>query len=305
MHKCINECTHLLQGIMLSASKRFNLCFGISAGLDSRLLLAASKDVTNKIQFFTQKTRGMDEENPEIAIPRNLMKNLGLNHKFLTLAEDLPPNFEHILSKNIMAAKKFKGINVYTIKHQLMPTEDNFSVVYGNLSEISKRDRFRYPIVPKFLLSSTLLAECVRMTGSTIAHKEFSSWLDEVKKLTKYNVNILDLMHWEHRVGSWAAMSFSEYDIAFDTICPYGCRAYITSMLGVPFRYRTMPDYKLHKAIINNLWPEVLQEDIITINNEKVKWRKIMLNFLYASNLYDVLKYFYIMYYRRFQKVIK
>lgn len=305
MTKCIDECSRLLQGIMLSTSKRFNLCFGISSGLDSRLLLAASKGVANKIQFFTEKPRGMDKENPEIAIPRNVMKNLGLNHKIITLAEKLPPNFEHILSKNIMAAKKNKGINVYTIKHQLMPNEDNFAVVYGNLSEISKRDRFRFPIVPKFILNAALLTEMARMTGSTIAFKEFGNWLDEVKELTQYNVNVLDLMHWEHRVGSWAAMSFSEYDIAFDTVCPYSCRAYITSMLGVPFRYRTMPDYKLHKAIINNLWPEVLQEDIITVNNEKLKWRKIGLNFLYASDLYDVLKYFYIMYYRRFQKVNK
>ena len=297
--ECIDECSSLLKGILSSASMRFNLCFGISSGLDSRVLLAASKDVAKEIQFFTQKPSELDDEDAEVAIPRRLMQRLGLKHRVIVKSEDLPPEFEQMLARNIMAAKKFKAVNVFTIKHNLMPDEDNWAVVYGNLSEISKRDRFRYPSTPNFLLTPELLTEMARMTGSEIALNEFRSWLDTVKELTKYNVNVLDLMHWEHRVGSWAAMSFSEYDIAFDTVCPFNCRAYITSMLGVPFRYRTMPDYVLHKAIINNLWPEVLEEEIRTINRETVKWRKIGLDYLYRTNLYDIIKYIFIMYYRR------
>jgi len=303
MSKCIDECSRLLKGIIFSAHSRFKLCFGISSGLDSRLLLAASKEVATEIQFFTQKTLESDDEDPDIAIPRRLMEKLGLKHKIVPNSEDLPPDFETMLTRNIMAAKKFKGINVYSIKSHLMKDEDDFMVVFGNLSEISKRDRFRYPGVPKIFLTDKLITEMACMTGSKIAIREFKNWLDTVKKLTKYNINVLDLMHWEHRVGSWAAMSFSEYDIAFDTVCPYNCRGYITTMLGVPFRYRTMPDYVLHKAIIRNLWPDVLQEEILTVNREKVKWRKIGLDYLYRTNLYDVIKYLYIMYYRRFQAV--
>ena len=108
-------------------------------------------------------------------------------------------------------------------------------------------------------------------------------------------------MHWEQRVGNWAAMTFNEYDIAFETLCPYNCRKYIELMLSVPFKYRTMPDYILHHEIINNLWPETLKYSVMTVNREKNKLKYEFINFLYRTNLYDVLKYIYIMMYRRFR----
>jgi hypothetical protein len=299
---CVKEATQLLTGTLLSAARRYKLGFGISSGLDSRLLLAASRPVAKQIQYFTYKPPAMKPDHPDIAIPQALMQKLGLRHKVLIRPDRLPEDFDRILKMNVMAAKVAKGINAYSIHRDLVGGEDDYSIIYGNLSEISKRDRYRYPGVPKLLWSGAFLAECVQMTGSKIAQRELSNWLRSVRGFTKYNINALDLMHWEHRVGGWAAMSFSEYDISVETVCPYNCRRYIELMLSVPFRFRTMPKYKLHHAMIGSLWPEVLDFEIRTISSRYPGWKKTGLDFLYRTPLYDIIKYSYLMLYRRFRK---
>ena len=171
-------------------------------------------------------------------------------------------------------------------------------VLYGNCSEITKRDRFRFPKTPKPLISGTVLAAMALMSQSNIAVEEFAKWLIPVKKLTKYNVDILDLMHWEQRVGNWGAMSFSEYEMVHESLCPYSCRKYIEYMLRVPFKYRTNPEYKLHHEIIAANWPEALEYEI---NPENNRIKKGIEDFLYRTNLYDPIKFLHIMLYKRFK----
>jgi len=296
--EAVDKLSRILVGLISGASLRSRLALGISCGLDSRVLLAASRSVASEMQFFTQMTWTMTEDNPEILIPKQLSERLGFQHKVLALPNRLPPEFVSFLMNNLMAAKAFKGVNAYSIAENLLNWGSDTVVVYGNLSEITKRDRFRYPQVPSWLISGALLTECVRMTGSTIAFRELSNWLEAVRPLTRLNVNILDLMHWEQRVGSWAAMTFSIYDVAFETFCPYNCRRYIEYMWGVPFRQRTMPDYKLHHAIARNLWPETLELPVLTINRETNRLRRWALNALYRTWTYDVIKYLYLLFYR-------
>ncbi len=303
--EAVDKISRLLVGLINGASLRSKLALGISCGLDSRLLLAASRSVASNIQFFTQMASTMREDDPDILIPKQLSERLGFQHKVLILPDQLPPDLDVLLKRDLMAGKALKGINAYSIAEDLLRWKSDTVVVYGNLSEITKRDRFRYPQVPSWLISGAFLTECVRMTGSAIAYRELSHWLKAVRPLTRFNVNILDLMHWEHRVGSWAAMTFGVYDFAFETFCPYNCRRYIEYMWGVPFKQRTMPDYRLHHAIIRKLWPETLLLPVLTINRETNRLRRWAVDTLYKTWIYDVIKYLYLLLYRLPKSVVR
>lgn len=296
--EAVDQISSLLEGLMSGASRRSKLALGLSCGLDSRVLLAASRSVASHIQYFTQMTSAMSEADPDILIPCQLSERLGLRHRLLRLPDQLPASLDDLLKRELMAAKPSKVINAYSIAKDLLDGSTDTMVVYGNLAEIAKRDRFRYPQVPKLLISGAFITECVRMTGSTIAFRELNTWLDAVRPLTPLNVNILDLAHWEQRVGSWAAMTFSEYDVAFETFCPYNCRQYIEYMWGVPFKHRTMPDYRLHHAIARKLWPETLDFPVLTINRETNRFRRWAVNALYRTWTYDAMKYLYLLLYR-------
>ena len=298
MSECIPKVSALLSGIIEGAAHRFNLAFAISCGYDSRTLFAASRKVAKNIHYFTHAEKNAIDSNPDVRIPSVMLNQLELKHSVLVLPEKIDEDFNAILQKNVFTARRAKGLNAISIYNHFKSENKEIVVLYGNCSEITKRDRFRFPKTPKLLLSGTVLTAMAQMSPSNIAKKEFAKWLIPVKKLTKYNVDILDLMHWEQRVGNWGAMTLSEYEMVHESLCPYSCRRYIEYMLRVPFKYRTNPEYKLHHEIMAAFWPEVLAFEI---NPAKNKIQKSIEDFLYRTNLYDPIKFLHIMFYKRFK----
>jgi len=296
--ECIPKVIPLLSGIIESAVRRFNLAFAISCGIDSRTLLAASKNSAKYIHYFTHASKNGIDKDPDVLIPSQMLKRLGLKHSVLVLPEKIDEYFYSILQKNIFTPRITKGLNAISIHDHFKRDKNEIVIIYGNCSEITKRDRFRFPKTPKQLLSGSALAAMAQMGRSHIAVKEFSRWLLHVKKLTKYNIDILDLMHWEQRVGNWGAMTLSEYEMVHESLCPYSCRKYIEYMLRVPFKYRTNPEYRLHHAIMEAIWPEVLKYEI---NPTKSRITKSIENVLYRTNIYDPIQFLHIMFYKRFK----
>ncbi len=295
MAECLPQVMNLLKGIIRGAAYRYNLAFAISCGLDSRTLFAVSREAAKQIHYFTLASKKSVATNPDVLIPEAMLRRFDLEHSVLILPEKLDDNLKTILQKSVFTARTIKGLNVVALHERFKNEDREVAVMFGNCSEITKRDRFRFPKTPKQLITGSSLAAMAFMRQSKIAVREFDKWLAPVKKLTKYNIDILDLMHWEQRVGNWGAMTFSEYDVVHESICPYSCRKYIEYMLRVPFKYRTNPDYELHHKIIANAWPEALEFEI---NPEKNLIKKSVEEFLYRTKLYDPIKYLHIMYYK-------
>jgi hypothetical protein len=296
--ECIPKVSALLSGIIEGAAHRYNLAFAISCGLDSRTLFAASRKVAKNIHYITQKPKDEVDSDPDVLIPSAMLKQMGLEHSVLVLPEKLDADFEAILRKNVFTARTTKGLNAISISDHFKGEKKEVVVLYGNCSEITKRDRFRFPKTPNQLISGNVLAAMAQMSRSDVAVEQFKEWVVPVKKLTRYNVDILDLMHWEQRVGNWGAMTFSEYEMVYESLCPYSCRRYIEYMLCVPFKDRTKPKYRLHHEIIAALWPEALEYEI---NPEKNHIKRIIEDLLYRTNIYDPIKLFYLMLYKRFK----
>ena len=298
--ECVAKSGELLSGIIDSASYRFsNLAFAISSGLDSRVLLAASRRNSGKIRYFTHVRNGEEKIDTSLSIPSMLCNTLGLSHLYVR-EEEVDGAFEQLFNANVFTARRSTMSNAYAIYKRFELEEKDLTVIYGNCAEITKRDRSRYPKLPDFLITGKSITEMSLLSHSATALQEFEGWLTSLRNLAQEcNLDILDLLHWEHRVGSWAAMSFHEYETAFEVVCPYSCRRYIELLLGVPFKYRTKPDYLLQNRIAEALWPETL---LLPINPGNSKVKKKVEDFLYRTNLYDVLKYLLMMYYRRHKR---
>lgn len=298
IEECVPKVLSLLQGIIQGAVNRYNVAFAISSGYDSRTLLAASREFAKNISYFTHANATVVNKDPDILIPSAMLKNLGLKHNILILPEKIDHDFNSLFQKNVFTARTCKGLNAFSIYNHFKKNRNDMVVIYGNCSEITKRDRFRFPKTPKIFLNGKSLAAMAQMSKSDIALKEFEKWVIHAKKLTKYNIDILDLMHWEQRVGNWGAMTLAEYDIVQETLCPYSCRKYIEYMLRVPFKYRTNPDYKLHRKIMASSWPEILEYEI---NPPENRIKRSIEDLLYWTNLYDPIQFLHIMYYKRFR----
>jgi len=298
MSECLPIVSEILSNIIEGASYRFNLAFAISCGLDSRTLFSTSRKVADKIKYFSFSSDNTDKLSPDADIPAKMLRDLRLEHHIISPLTDIDRELLQVFKKTIFTARQKKVMQALSFYNYFKEENKEFLVISGDFSDITKRSRMRFPKTPKILINGSTLAAMARMPSADLAKKEFSKWLASTKKLTKFNIDILDLMHWEQRMANWGAKTLWEHEIIHESLCPFTCRSYIEFMLRVPLKFRTNPDYKLHRAIIAYNWPEALNYDINPSGN---KIKTASENFLYKTNLYDPIQFLNILFIKRFK----
>ncbi len=288
--ECANEASILLQGLMESAIIRFDMSLAITAGLDTRILLAASKKVIDQIHFFTHTHENLDTEDPDIAIPRKILKDIGAEYHIVYRPEKMSREFEELYNRNVSPPRAGKGLNAHGFNKYFEKLGRELLVTNGVCSEIARNF---YPLPETFKVNGKALATLVAMSGSKTAEVVLNDWLTSAREATHHGISILELFYWENRNGNWPA--YNDYDIAFESYSPFNCRALLEKMISVDRKYRLPPDFKLHKELIRNMWPELLKYPINppTNNTEKIR------NILNGTKFYDMLRLlkFYYRYY--------
>ena len=104
-------------------------------------------------------------------------------------------------------------------------------------------------------MTSNELSRRSGFNGNPIAEKGIEKWLDEAP--SNFNVSLLDLFYWEHRLGVWGACGLTLREAAIDQIPPMNCREFIQLGLATDAGSRTKP-YALIREIINETEPTLL-----------------------------------------------
>ena len=68
-NEIIETASLILQRIMNAINNRYKVTFALTAGWDSRVLLAASKDVSPKMEYYVDKKGILPEDHPDVWIP--------------------------------------------------------------------------------------------------------------------------------------------------------------------------------------------------------------------------------------------
>jgi hypothetical protein len=249
----------LLPGMIDAAFRRFELAISLTAGLDSRLVLAASKSVCNQVVFVSVRQHSMRDDHPDITVPARLLRRLGLPHEVIRADTAMTPEFDQFFRRVVHLAHEHYGPDAEAILRRFSRTK---ATLTGSGAEVGRCSfRKELPFSDIRTVTPANLARLQRMGREPFALRYFESWLNDAA--SRQNVKLLDLFEWEQGHGNWLAMTQLEFDIAWrEIITPYNCRAVLTTMLGVDERYRRAPDYALFRQVIDRLWPEVLQEPI-------------------------------------------
>lgn len=249
----------LMSGQIRAAATRFDLAITLTAGLDSRLLLAAARGVADHCSIMTLRQGKMPDHHADIEIPARLLKRLGLSHEVVRATSTMTPEFSLHFKRNVYLAHDHYGHDAEAILKHYGRTK---AVLTGSAAEVG-RSPFR---------SKLPHADYVRFTPELLAWLEYSSthpflvshfreWLADASQ--QKHVKLLDLFEWEQDYGNWLAMTQLEFDCAWrENFTPYNCRQVLATLLGVSEQYRKPPDYLLFRRAIQKAWPELLQEPI-------------------------------------------
>lgn len=272
--EALQQIVEILENTYLSLSLRFRLMQPLTAGWESRLLLAASKNVRNQIQYYVFAS---DHEFQDARIPLKLSEKIDINFKVINTTREFDPEFlknfkaHHILPR---ITNKTKDIQYHYLHHRYENTINLTGNVGDLISLVYGYSRTKNPYIFKSLTS---------YRGITYVDNQINEWLDSAKKYSSENrINVADLYYWEQRMGHWGSQYPSEQDIAFDEIAPLNNRTLLVTLLDMQYKRRRDSRKKLIADLITIMWPELLS---FSINPDYSKLNKISSGNIYLRVL--------------------
>ncbi|WP_216700635.1 hypothetical protein [Priestia filamentosa] len=255
--KVANE---ILKGSLIAINNRFEKpMLAVTAGWDSRLLLAASKEISSDINYFVSTMNTLSHEHMDIKIPNNLLNKLGLKLDILDNLSPLKEEFKSILKKSVSMARVLP--KTLTIQYHYENSGDTINI-NGNVSEIIRITPARARVNPKDI-DGHYLAKMYGYPSINYVVSALDKWLLEARQVANnHTVDVMELFYWEQRMGNWGSMYQAEQDIAIEEFCPFNNRKLLMVLLKLDKKDRTSPNYELYQRLISDLWPETLNEPI-------------------------------------------
>lgn len=247
-----------LTNIVQAAANRYPLAVGITAGIDSRVVMAMTRKICNEIEFITVRQRKMQDDHPDITVPARLASKYGLRHTVIKPQISMSARFARLFKDNVFMATDIYGPDAEAIINLLHRKQ---AVITGSAAEIGQcfyrnrlpGDRYNGPV------EASDLAMIQRVEGQAFALKHYQTWLNSAAQ--RQDVKLLDLFYWENSHGNWLAMTQMQFDIAWREIfTPYNCRDVLEAFLSVDERERIPPRCVLYRNLIAQAWPELLDE---------------------------------------------
>ena len=246
-----------LKGTINAASHRYSLALGLSAGWDSRTLLAACNEAPGDLIAYSSRQPGMQADAPDLVIPKKLARMMDMQHELVDPPENIDPDFNAQLQQHAWRPhQRFAaGMQGEYEKFKLARV-----AMLGAIADFAKAP-WRLSAADYSSLTGEAFATMVEMGDEEFAIVAHDEWLASIPE--EYGYNVLDLFHWEMRHGRFLASNMVDFDFAWqDVLLPYNCRSQICDMLACEEGKRTKEDSQLSTEIIRRLSPRLLQVPI-------------------------------------------
>jgi hypothetical protein len=259
----ISSCLIKTIGIV---AERYPIQMTLTAGRDSRMVLACAREFMSKISFFTQSD---NQETIDMHIAKKLAKRLGLQHSFIpikTATDDEMLRWLYLTGHAIGGAimKIHKTVESY---------DRQSAVINGIFGEVGRA----YYCKKNDSIDMKITAEEIHERRQIPHHNRILSATEKwLSGLSGYNIfQILDLFFIEQGEGCGESPKFYTNTISLFGISPFNHRKIFKSMLKLPYDYRL--SLQLPIDICLKQWPELLDlpfNEYTGIKNYLYKTRK-------------------------------
>lgn len=254
VEEIVEQSCEILQGTMKALTHRFNIMLAVTAGHDSRTLLAATKKIKNEIYYFINNRGRLKCNSPDIRIPKNIFRDINKPFHIHQVEKSVDETFKDYFFNNVFLAKNEMLPTVYNVY------EKNHSNKV-NVLGVGEIGRALWGDAPK-VITPYYLAYVLNYKNSVYAVEQCSKWLKEVNNIcTQYDININTLLLWEQLLGNWGAVGNSESDISIEEYDPFNSHLMYENLLSVNIKSICNPEVLFHE-MIKYMWPELLKYPI-------------------------------------------
>jgi hypothetical protein len=276
----VKRSRQFLEGGLKASSLRHDLMMAVTAGTDSRTLLAASRRIKDKIYYFINKHDHLTARHPDIDIPSAMFKRIETPYHVHDLSGEIDPRFRAIFLDNTFMANEKILSAIYNVYYK----DHGHRLNILGVGEIGREFFGKEPRK----LDGYYLARSLKIKDSPYAVYQCQKWLDDTLPIARqYNVSIMTLLLWEQLLGNWGAVGNSESDIAIEEFDPFNSHYLYETLLSIDqAQLKKQPDI-IFRAMIQEMWPELLDFPI----NPPFRRTDRIKRVLKSARLYSVLKH--------------
>jgi hypothetical protein len=249
------EFAEIIKGYMESIINRYEVMLPVTAGKDSRILMAAAKRFKEKIYYYVNKSENMTDKDSDISVPMRLFSNENLGFHVLDPSNEVDKDFSEIYFYNNKFASK-----------EYLPIIYNYNKNFGNRVNLPGNNPaagLEYYKRKRVIKSGARLAHLNGVSSYSYAEDYYNKWIDERMELFQtFNIEMITLFYWEERLANWGTQIQLDKDIAQEDVNPFNSRDLVVLILSVNPKYIEIPYYRFHTEIIKLLWPELLNVPI-------------------------------------------
>lgn len=245
------------------AAEHYPLAIALSGGLDTRLTLAASRDIADRALYFTWQVGSMAVHVEDMAVASQLTAHLGLRHQEVRGATYKDPDFRLAWSRML------HGTSNTPVEQQALyqAFPEGTLHIRSNILETVRGFYTKNAVNQPTRFTGNKLGRLFRgPTGGDLFTSEFEEFMEvtDFTSETVRNYHYSDLFYWEHRMGVWLGSAVRSHRSRWETLSIYNNWLILEIMLGRPMAERNKALSVL--AAAHRLWPESMEVPIYSGN---------------------------------------
>jgi hypothetical protein len=252
-----SRCSELLaNGIAGLRALPQGLCMALTAGQDTRVLLAATRGLVDECEYFTFRYASMNDGHYDLVVAGELARRFGLKYSIIDTPAKMSESFAHSYAAHVMEPHAQWGPLAEAMLHSPLASR---LLLKGNPGG----EVFREPLGPFHdeWVDPVSLRDLVRLRDVQCVNHSLTEWCQTTVPWHQRDpaFHLAELFFWEQRMGCWQAMSQEEYGIAQESFCPFNCRAVYEIAFGVRRKFRRKLDSRFQRELVRAMWPELLE----------------------------------------------
>lgn len=263
----IKYAAEVLTGLIGAVHHRYHIIQPLTAGYDSRLLLAASRNYSNRTSYYIFDSNYTLNKSPDVMTANDLCKKLGLKLSVI-MPGNLRKEFIDELQKKCFIPRILpKATHIQW--HYDIHRNKQILNINGNCGEIA---RYFYQYKTG---NNENVNRLIKIAGfNNFFEQQIKSWYeDAIEHCRRNNINVYDMFYWEQRMSNWGAIYPFDQDIAIEEFTPYNHSNLLLTLLKTDIKQRKGPQYALFRDLMQHLWPETLSLPFNPIIGVQIKAR--------------------------------
>ena len=245
----VAEIAAILTRQIQAIAQKYPLYLSLTAGRDSRMLLACSRSSLEQIEFFTREIPDRSAK-LDCDVAKQLADRFDLNYRILSYQTPIPSELDRWLIQTGRCVAGRVWQSVTTLKQ----LESDRIYLPGIAAEVGRCFYWRKQDSAEGGISAAEILARLRMPQTPLLLERAEAWLTQLP--TKDTLQMLDMLYLEQRLGCWAGPL--HYGLVNNGFClsPFVNRRLLEIMLALPADYRQ--NQLLARDLIQQQWSELL-----------------------------------------------